>query len=246
MVWTFVWCLCFDSHPPIVLSKSGKKLKGFYIKVWRENRCLWLYTNHHLHSHVSPFTIFVVPSLHNPLCIFHKNSGQCILSFQEFTLDKCMSVWIKTKIKICYEVKSSFMIFFSYLTWASLWVFNSALYVNFHVGSFQKHERVGNNCTRWRSLVGYHLWGRKESDTTERLHFTSQTQGRCQTWDLQALAAGGGAGAVLKHRYPDSQRPVLGVSFHSIKETESLWRLKPVGRSINMNRKEILSSLFPI
>ena len=25
----------------------------------------------------------------------------------------------------------------------------------------------------WRSLVGYSPWGRKESDTTERLHFTS-------------------------------------------------------------------------
>ena len=25
-----------------------------------------------------------------------------------------------------------------------------------------------------RSLVGYSLWGRKESDTTERLHFTSR------------------------------------------------------------------------
>ena len=25
----------------------------------------------------------------------------------------------------------------------------------------------------WRSLVGYSLWGRKESDTTERLHLTS-------------------------------------------------------------------------
>ena len=25
----------------------------------------------------------------------------------------------------------------------------------------------------WRSLVGYSLWGRKESDTTERLHFSS-------------------------------------------------------------------------
>ena len=24
----------------------------------------------------------------------------------------------------------------------------------------------------WRSLVGYSPWGRKESDTTERLHFT--------------------------------------------------------------------------
>ena len=24
-----------------------------------------------------------------------------------------------------------------------------------------------------RSLVGYSLWGRKESDTTQRLHFTS-------------------------------------------------------------------------
>ena len=24
----------------------------------------------------------------------------------------------------------------------------------------------------WRSLVGYSLWGRKESDMTERLHFT--------------------------------------------------------------------------
>ena len=23
----------------------------------------------------------------------------------------------------------------------------------------------------WRSLVGYNLWGHKESDTTERLHF---------------------------------------------------------------------------
>ena len=26
-----------------------------------------------------------------------------------------------------------------------------------------------------RSLVGYSLWGRKEVDTTERLHFTSST-----------------------------------------------------------------------
>ena len=26
----------------------------------------------------------------------------------------------------------------------------------------------------WRSLVGYSPWGRKESDTTERLHFTGQ------------------------------------------------------------------------
>ena len=26
----------------------------------------------------------------------------------------------------------------------------------------------------WRSLVGYSPWGRKESDTTEQLHFTSQ------------------------------------------------------------------------
>ena len=26
-----------------------------------------------------------------------------------------------------------------------------------------------------RSLVGYSLWGRKELDTTERLHFTSHT-----------------------------------------------------------------------
>ena len=25
---------------------------------------------------------------------------------------------------------------------------------------------------RWRSLVGYNPWGRNESDTTERLHFT--------------------------------------------------------------------------
>ena len=25
----------------------------------------------------------------------------------------------------------------------------------------------------WRSLVGYSPWGRKESDTTEQLHFTS-------------------------------------------------------------------------
>ena len=25
----------------------------------------------------------------------------------------------------------------------------------------------------WRSLVGYSPWGRKESDTTERLHFIS-------------------------------------------------------------------------
>ena len=25
----------------------------------------------------------------------------------------------------------------------------------------------------WRSLVGYSPWGRKESDTTERLHFTA-------------------------------------------------------------------------
>ena len=27
-----------------------------------------------------------------------------------------------------------------------------------------------------RSLVGYSLWGRKESDTTERLHFLSFSQ----------------------------------------------------------------------
>ena len=28
----------------------------------------------------------------------------------------------------------------------------------------------------WRSLIGYSPWGRKESDTTERLHFTSRRQ----------------------------------------------------------------------
>ena len=27
-----------------------------------------------------------------------------------------------------------------------------------------------------RSMVGYSLWGRKESDTTERLHFTSHLE----------------------------------------------------------------------
>ena len=31
----------------------------------------------------------------------------------------------------------------------------------------------------WRSLVGYSPWGCKESDTTERLHFTSHIQ-----WDV--------------------------------------------------------------
>ena len=37
----------------------------------------------------------------------------------------------------------------------------------------------------WRSLVGYSPWGCKESDTTERLHFTSMlTQG------LPSLAQG--------------------------------------------------------
>ena len=30
----------------------------------------------------------------------------------------------------------------------------------------------------WRSLVGYSLWGHKESDTTERLHFTSEISSR--------------------------------------------------------------------
>ena len=29
----------------------------------------------------------------------------------------------------------------------------------------------------WRSLVGYSPWGCKESDTTERLHFTSSANG---------------------------------------------------------------------
>ena len=31
----------------------------------------------------------------------------------------------------------------------------------------------------WRSLVGYSPWGRKESNTTERLHRTEQNDGQC-------------------------------------------------------------------
>ena len=33
-----------------------------------------------------------------------------------------------------------------------------------------------------QSLVGYSPWGRKESDTTERLHFTLVTEQQQQTW----------------------------------------------------------------
>ena len=32
---------------------------------------------------------------------------------------------------------------------------------------------------RWRNLAGYSPWGRKESDTTERLHFAFMEQKRC-------------------------------------------------------------------
>ena len=34
----------------------------------------------------------------------------------------------------------------------------------------------------WRSLVGYSPWGRKESDTTERLHFTPFTHFILYRW----------------------------------------------------------------
>ena len=32
-----------------------------------------------------------------------------------------------------------------------------------------------------RSLVGYHPWGRKESDTTEQIHFTCRLWGRTES-----------------------------------------------------------------
>ena len=35
----------------------------------------------------------------------------------------------------------------------------------------------------WRSLVGYSPWGRKESDTTERLHFTPFTHFILYRWN---------------------------------------------------------------
>ena len=35
------------------------------------------------------------------------------------------------------------------------------------------HSCILGKCHKQRSLVGYSPWGRKESDTTERLHFTS-------------------------------------------------------------------------
>ena len=34
----------------------------------------------------------------------------------------------------------------------------------------------------WKSLVGYSPWGRKESDTTERAHFTSLVQTKHTWW----------------------------------------------------------------
>lgn len=94
--------------------------------------------------------------------------------------------------------------------------------MNFHVGSFQKHERVGINCIVLRKLDSW------------------------KVSDMGPASVSGGMQGVIKHRYRDCQRPVLGISFHSIKETESLRRFKPVGRNINMNHKEVLPSLFPI
>ena len=36
----------------------------------------------------------------------------------------------------------------------------------------------------WRSLEGYSSWGRKESDTTEQLHFFTSIAGIHNLWDL--------------------------------------------------------------
>jgi len=36
------------------------------------------------------------------------------------------------------------------------------------------HFSTHGKSHEWRSLVGYSSWGRKESDTTERLHFHFQ------------------------------------------------------------------------
>lgn len=94
--------------------------------------------------------------------------------------------------------------------------------MNFHVVSFQKHENVGINCTILRKLDSGKVSDMGPASISVRI------------W------------GVLKHRYRDCQRPVLWIRFHSIKETESLRRLKPVGRNINMNYKEVLPSLFPI
>ena len=39
----------------------------------------------------------------------------------------------------------------------------------------------------WRSLVGYNPWGRKELDTTERLHFTSVSSVPCSWIEQPSL-----------------------------------------------------------
>ena len=45
---------------------------------------------------------------------------------------------------------------------------------------------------RWRSLVGYSPWGRKESDMTERLHFTSSDGKQQEEEDWTFLFGSGG------------------------------------------------------
>ena len=39
----------------------------------------------------------------------------------------------------------------------------------------EKEMATHSSIFAWRSLVGYSPWGRKESDTTERLHFHIHT-----------------------------------------------------------------------
>ena len=84
-----------------------------------------------------------------------------------------------------------------------------------------------------RSPVGYSPWGRKESDTTESLHFTScqllcKSFGR-QPWELSTLFALD-TGVADSRAWLFSHSPVVLFSFCSIKEANQ-WNVLHLGNS---------------
>ena len=82
----------------------------------------------------------------------------------------------------------------------------------------------------WRSLVGYSPWGRKESDTTEPLHFTSCCTHPWQGRELHSLCMCSGentnikkAGLSLKGSFPRFRQRDLGWQENSL--CSCGWRL---------------------
>lgn len=101
-------------------------------------------------------------------------------------------------------------------SWALLWVFNFPPYMYYHVGSFPKHERVGIISTILRKLDSS-----KMSD--------------------MGLASLGGRIKVQVSWLPEVFTGQLwGLASIVSKKQTSLWRLTPVGRTIDMNCKEVL------